>query len=112
MADPDPVCFAVPLRLAGDNHLAEVPEGGPEDIDARVFATVNTPLGHRDDLPEFGRPGQVYRRGGADLGQLERLIGLWVPDADIHAMRQEGRLQELADGLDRVTLEEVSGGSV
>lgn len=105
MADPAPVHLSIPFRRGPDGHLAEDPQDSPEEIDACLFAIANTPHGWRDDLPEFGTPGQAFKRGGADLGQLERTFALWEPRASIEALRDTGRLQELADGLDRVSVE-------
>jgi hypothetical protein len=106
MADPAPVHLSIPFRLTPTGHLAEDQQDSPQEIDACLFAIANTRPGDRDDLPEFGTPGQAYRRGGADLGQIERSLALWEPRASTEALRDSGRLAELADGLDRVTIEE------
>jgi phage baseplate assembly protein W len=78
-----------------------------DEISACVFAVLNTPLGHRTDLPEFGRPGQAHKRGGADLAGLERAVALWEPRADLIALRESGLLAEMAReaGLDTVRIE-------
>lgn len=108
MADPAPVHLSVPFRRGPNGHLAEDGQDSPEEIDACLFAIANTRPGDRDDLPEFGTPGQAYHRGGADLGQIERALALWEPRASVEAMRDTGRLEqlsELAAGLDRVRVE-------
>jgi hypothetical protein len=81
MADPLPVHLSVPLRRVPGTEgltLATDLQGSEAEVDACVYAAVNTPLGWRVDLPEFGRPGQVHRRGGvarrplAGVGRVAR----------------------------------------
>lgn len=103
--------ISVPLRRVqrpdrSGGGLALVEQDSPEEVAARVFAVLNTPLGHRIDLPEFGRPGQAHRRGGADLAALERVLALWIPAPDLVVLRESGALQRLAleQGLDVVTV--------
>jgi hypothetical protein len=106
MADPAPVHLSVPFRRGPDGHLAEDAQDSPEEIGACLFAIANTRPGDRDDLPEFGTPGQAFQRNGADLGQIERALALWEPRASVEALRNSGYLRELAEGVDRVTVEE------
>jgi phage baseplate assembly protein W len=104
--------IAVPLRRAtrpdGTRGLALHEQDSPEEITACIAAVLNTPTGHRIDLPEFGTPRQEHRRGGADLAILERSIALWEPRADVDAMRDTGALTEMAreSGLDTVRIGE------
>jgi hypothetical protein len=108
--DPtEPVHLSVPLRRVSTPAgltLATDPQGSEAEVDACVFAAINTPLGWRTDLPEFGRPGQAYRRGGANLAEIERVIAMWEPRADLVALRQAGKLAQMAAGLDVVTISE------
>jgi phage baseplate assembly protein W len=103
--------IAVPLRRVtrpgGEQGLATAEQDSPEEIDACVFAVLNTRQGHRTDLPEFGSPRSAHRRGGADLAALEHAVALWEPRADIIALRETGRLIELAReaGLDVIKIE-------
>lgn len=102
--------LAVPLRREtrpdGTRGLALHEQDSPEEITACIYAVLNTPVGHRTDLPEFGRPGQTFRRIGADLGALERTVALWEPRADLITLRESGRLAELAmeQGTDTVRI--------
>jgi hypothetical protein len=109
MADPLPVHLSVPLRRVPGTEgltLATDLQGSEAEVDACVYAAVNTPLGWRVDLPEFGRPGQVHRRGGANLAEIERVIAMWEPRADLIALRNSGKLGELARGLDIISIVE------
>lgn len=103
--------LAIPLRRttrpdgSGDG-LALADQDSPEEIAACTFAVLNTPTGHRTDLPEFGSPRQVHRRGGADLAALERAVALWEPRADLIMLRESGVLQRMAfeAGVDTVNV--------
>lgn len=105
--------IAVPIRRAtrpdGTAGLALHEQDSPEEIDACTYAVLNTPTGHRIDLPEFGSPRQTHRRGGADLAALERSVALWEPRADLIALRDSGRLAEMAreQGMDTIRLRSV-----
>jgi hypothetical protein len=102
--------IAVPLRKItradrSGQGLALHEQDSPEEVTACVFAVLNTRTGHRIDLPEFGTPGQAFRRGGADLAALERNVALWEPRADLIALREGGVLAGMAmesESLDTV----------
>lgn len=107
--------LAVPLRKTvrpdgSGPGLATVEQDSPEEIYARVFAVLNTRLGHRIDLPEFGSRFQVYRRGGVDLAALERAVALWVPEADVIALRESGRLAAMALEVESLDTVRIVGG--
>lgn len=85
--------------------MAEAEQDSDEDVDACVYAILATPLGHLTHLPEFGTPDQAFRQGGADLDELERCVEQWEDRADVAALRDSGRLAELAAGTDRVSVE-------
>jgi hypothetical protein len=106
---PGPAHLATPLRLvptAGGTTLATNDEGSPAHADARIFATLNTPQGWLTHLPEFGRPGLTFRRVNVTPAEVERILGMWVPDVDLIAIREAGRLDELAEGRDVLTVQE------
>lgn len=88
--------------------MALVEQDSPEDVDACTYAVLNTRVGHRTDLPEFGTPGQAFRRGGADLAAIERCVALWEPRADLIALRDTGALERMAmeQGQDTIKLRE------
>lgn len=104
------VHLATPLRLdpnaQGGRSLATNDEGSAAHEDSRIFAVLNTPLGWLTHLPEFGRPGLVFRRTAVTLHEVERILAMWVPDVDLVAMRDSGRIAELADGRDVLTVKE------
>lgn len=104
--------LSVPLRLAGST-LATVEQDSAEEQLQRVYAVLNTRLGTRDDLPDFGSPDEAFSSGGVDLDELERSASIWL-DFDVGALRESGQLAELASGLDRVKVgrEEPSNGDV
>lgn len=106
MPPTEPVHLATPLRMAPGNTLATNPEGSDAHADARIFAVLNTPIGWLVHLPEFGRPGLVYGRINVTLHEVERVLAMWVPDVDLIAMRERGRIAELADGRDVLTVKE------
>lgn len=101
--------IAVPLRRVqrpdgSGQGLALYEQDSPEEIDACVFAVLNTPLGHRIDLPEFGTPDQAFRRGGADLAAIERTLAVWEPRADAVASRDPGRFVREAESVSSDTV--------
>lgn len=101
-----PAHLSTPLRMAPNNTLATNEEGTDEHANARIFAVLNTPLGWLIHMPEFGRPGLTFRRTTVTLHEVERILSMWVPDVDLMAMRDSGRIAELADGKDVLTVGE------
>jgi hypothetical protein len=102
--------IAIPLRRitrsdGSGQGFALAEQDSPEEVGACVFAVLNTRVGHRIDLPEFGTPGQAYRRGGADLAALERCVALWEPRADVMMLRESGALAAVA--AEQVSLDTV-----
>jgi hypothetical protein len=107
--------IAVPLRKTNradgsGQGLALHEQDSPDEIGACVYAVLNTRTGHRIDLPEFGTPGQAFRRGGADLAALERGVALWEPRADLIMLRESGRLAEFAAEQESLDTVRVVGG--
>lgn len=103
----DVVHLSVPLRIVG-TQLAYEQQDSQAEIEQCVFAILNTRVGHRIDLPEFGLPDQTHRVGGADLDEIERTVHLWEERADLRALHVSGRLDELAATTDLVELESAS----
>lgn len=107
--------IAVPLRKItradrSGQGLALHEQDSPEEIGACVYAVLNTRTGQRIDLPEFGTPGQAFRRNGADLAAVERTLALWEPRADLIALRESGRLAALAAEQDSLDTVRIVGG--
>lgn len=99
--------LSVPLQRTG-SRLAVVEQDSPADQEQRLYAVLNTRLGTRVDLPDFGSPDSAFSQGGVDLDELERSASIWL-DFDVAAARESGQLAELAQGLDRVQLREGAG---
>jgi hypothetical protein len=102
--------LATPFRLArntdGTRSLAVNEQGSDEDANSRIFAVLNTPTGWLIHMPEFGRPGLTFLRPAATTHEIERVLAMWVPDVDLIALRDSGRIAELADGKDVLTVKE------
>jgi phage baseplate assembly protein W len=96
--------LSVPLRRDG-SRLATVPQDSPEEVEQCVAAILRTQPGHRDDLPEFGTPDQAFQRGGVDLDVVVQAVEDWEDRAPVELMREDGSLQALAEGVDRVTVD-------
>lgn len=101
--------LSVPLARTG-SRLATVEQDSPADQEQRLYAVLNTRLGTRVDLPDFGTPDWAFSQGGVDLDEVERSASIWL-DFDVSAARESGQLAELAQGLDRVQLREGAGSA-
>lgn len=72
--------FDLPFRFDG-NQLATVEQGTESDIRTKVLTLVSCPLGHRDELPEFGWPQNLFDATPLGTSQHQALLDEWVPDA-------------------------------
>lgn len=96
MADVDQISF--PVRIVGGT-VATIDPDGDQFVAEQVEVLCLTPRGWFSELPKFGLADQKFRRGGADIGEIERQIQAWVPEAD-EAVEHDSTL--LDRGLDRV----------
>lgn len=71
----------LPFRWKG-GHLSIVEQGDVKDVENKVYNVVATPVGFRDEYPEFGNP-QYGPFGSVPLetSALEAALDDLVPDA-------------------------------
>lgn len=74
--------ISFPVRLGDGGHLASVDQAAPEFAGEQAMIVCLTPLGWLPGYPDMGLSGQRFRRGGADLAEVERQIERWVEGAD------------------------------
>jgi hypothetical protein len=75
-----PQQIAFPPRVIG-GQLATVDQGDIDDIAGQVHLLCVTPRGWLAGVPDFGLSDQAHLTGGADVGEIERQIATFVPDA-------------------------------
>lgn len=93
---PDvPQQFSVPFRFE-NGKPAVTEQGTSRELADRVTVLCHTPPGWLDGREGFGLADQRFRRGGADLLEIEQQITEWVPDA---AKAVEQDLTALDEGL-------------
>lgn len=90
--------LALPLRIE-NGRAAEVEQDSPEHVADRLIAAARTPLGLRDDDPEFGVPEGTFRAGGADLEALRAALAESEPEATFAVDRITGEDDLLRDRL-------------
>jgi phage baseplate assembly protein W len=78
--------FAVPFRVLGSS-VAVVEQDSDEELLQSVATLLRTPVGSRDELPEYGIPDLPFRN---DAGEIEQEI--------LAAIREwEPRVEAMAD---------------
>lgn len=82
MADVITPKFQVPFRI-NRRSASYVEQGSIEEVMQCVLAVLKTPVGQREDAPEFGLLEQVFLEGGADLTEIRRAIQEFEPRASI-----------------------------
>lgn len=93
---PDQIAF--PVTVVG-GQLQTVEDGTDTEVGMEVEILCLTPQGWFPGLPGFGLADQAFRKGGADVAEIERQIAEWVPDAEATA---EHDISALDAGLDRI----------
>lgn len=79
---PDaPAQFSYPFRFE-NGAPAIVEQGSSRELAERVDVLCRTPPNWLDGREGMGLADQRFRRGGADLLEVEQQITEWVPDAD------------------------------
>jgi phage baseplate assembly protein W len=101
MADEQAPHLHVPLTLSGDRLVVDEQDSAAE-LEACAFAILNTPLGHRIDLPDFGTPDQAHQQGGAQLDELISAVQAWDERIDLLALRDDGTLDDLLARCERI----------
>lgn len=79
--------FAVPFKFSfgsdGFLHADVNEQDSIEDITACVEAIVRTPIGFREELPEFGIRDQTFTEGMINSEDMVVAIAQWEPRAEI-----------------------------
>lgn len=73
--------LAFPIRRNPDGTLAVVEQGTAPDLTGQIHALVLTDPGHFTRQPDLGLYDQAHLEAGADLGEIQRQIDTYVPDA-------------------------------
>jgi hypothetical protein len=91
--------LALPLRVTSTGRLGVVEQGSTADLAQRVGVLCVTPPGWVDGRPGCGLYDQAFAEGGADLGEVERQITTWVPEAAALASEDPSLLAQAVDVL-------------
>lgn len=94
--------FDIPFRLTSGGSAALVEQNTFEDITNCVEVIVRTPLGFRDDAPEFGFPDLALLQQPIVTKDLIELIEAQEPRASILMTEHPDYLDNL---IDRVTIQ-------
>jgi len=81
MATPTLPHFAFPFRRS-NGRVAVVEQRSPEHITGQEFAVVVTPMGFRDERPDFGWEWPEFVNVPVDLSGLRDAFQRLVPDSD------------------------------
>lgn len=92
-----------PVRLAGSS-LATQPKDSGADIVNGVRNVLDYPYGYRLEAPEFGITDQTFRKGGADLSELEDAIRENAPRAVAAVQRLRQPPEDVADAIDQLRI--------
>jgi phage baseplate assembly protein W len=98
--------FAVPFQFQfgadGFLHAAVNEQDSIEDITACVEAIVRTPLGYREELPDFGIRDQTFTEGMISGDDIIVAIAQWEPRAEILIEEDDSMLDQFI-AIARVT---------
>lgn len=90
--------IAFPVAVV-NGQIGLVEDGTDQEAGMAVEILCLTPQGWFPGLPGFGLADQTFRKGGADVSEIERQIATWVPDAEAAASHDVSLLDA---GLDRI----------
>lgn len=78
-AKPDTPHFRYPFRfgLGADKHALVNEQGSDDEITDAVMVICKTPVGWRDDLPDFGIPDQVFQEQPLKVDDLHAALDQW-----------------------------------
>lgn len=85
--------FDFPFRRGADGKVVCNEQGTQAQITAQQMRVLVTPMGYRDDRPDFGWPWPEFTNIPIDLSGLRDAFVRLVPDADV-------RIEEWADAAD------------
>lgn len=90
--------FDLPFRFefnsAGELHAAVNEQDSYEDVAACVTSIVRTPLGYREEMPDFGIRDQTFSAGGINTEDIQTAISLWEPRAEVLIEEDESMLDQ------------------
>lgn len=89
-----PLQIAFPIRRNPDGTIAVVEQDSSDDVVSRLHVLLRTNPGHFTRYPDLGLYDQAHLQGGADLGEIERQIDTWVPEAHETVEEDPSRLNE------------------
>ncbi len=76
--------FSSPFRFSAAGTHVEVDEqGSPDEIRGCVYNILVTPIGHREELPEFGVADPTFRLMGASLEDVQAAVEQWEDRAPV-----------------------------
>ena len=66
----------VPFNINGSSADV-VEQDSVEEVVQCVTAIINTPVGFREDQPEYGMEDPTFLEGGVDAEDIEAIVGEW-----------------------------------
>jgi phage baseplate assembly protein W len=100
--------FKLPFRWGSNGHAEVVEQDSPEDVTQCVYAILNTPVGHRLEIPAFGVRKAVLEENGPSLAMLEAALHEWEPRASYSLT--DGQLEDILSRYVNVVVERKSDG--
>jgi phage baseplate assembly protein W len=82
--------FDYPFRFNANGHAAVVEQDSEEDIIACILAIIKTPLGFREDLPDFGIADPLFSEKTINIADIKSALNIWEDRADV--VLEEGPL--------------------
>lgn len=90
--------FAIPFRFEfgpdGVRHAAVNEQDSVEDITACVESIIRTPIGYRQELPDFGIRDQTFTQGMINTDDILIAIAQWEPRAEILIEEDPSKLDQ------------------
>lgn len=103
--------FQIPFKFTfgadGFLHAAVNEQDSIEDVTACVEAIVRTPLGFREELPDFGIRDQTFTQGMINSEDIIVAITQWEPRAEILIEEDDSMLDKFI-AIARVTPSKVN----
>lgn len=96
-----------PFKWGYNGHAQTVEQDSDEDILQRAFAILNTKLGSRLEVPNYGLRSQVLKENGPSLNEIEAALHEWEPKALVQLSDQ--KLEDLKSKLVNVGIGVTSG---
>lgn len=87
--------FDYPFRFNADGHAAANEQDSEDDILACAIAILKTPLGFRDDLPDFGIAETLFTEGPIDVEEIRAALEMWEERAIFTVMEDPVTLDNL-----------------